>query len=249
MKIKLGISAGFAVNRFPEPEVWLKIVGQELGLKYVQYVSDLSDPYLPSSIKVRYIEKVKRIAKKYGVKIDTAFTYTRRNQFLHPIKDMREESVSWFKKFVDIAATLGTRGLGSHFGIMSVKDYADVRRRRIILKEGIKCWQKLSEYAKKKGLKFLMFEPMSIGREIGETIKETEEILCEVNRKSSIPIKLCIDVGHGSDKAICKVSSNPYIWLRDLGHLSPIVHIQQTDGVENSRHWPFTEEYNRLGII
>ena len=30
MKAKLGINAGFAINRFPEPHVWLRIVGEEL---------------------------------------------------------------------------------------------------------------------------------------------------------------------------------------------------------------------------
>ena len=33
MQVKLGINAGFAINRFPEPHVWLQIVGEELGLK------------------------------------------------------------------------------------------------------------------------------------------------------------------------------------------------------------------------
>lgn len=39
-----------------------------------------------------------------------------------------------------------------------------------------------------------------------------------------------------------------YAWLEQLGCYSPIVHMQQTDGVTSS-HAPFTEDNNRRGII
>jgi D-erythrulose 1-phosphate 3-epimerase len=39
-----------------------------------------------------------------------------------------------------------------------------------------------------------------------------------------------------------------YRWLEELGCYSPIVHLQQTTG-GSSAHQPFTEEYNRKGII
>jgi hypothetical protein len=39
-----------------------------------------------------------------------------------------------------------------------------------------------------------------------------------------------------------------YGWLRVLGCYSPIIHLQQTDGL-SSPHRPFTEENNRVGII
>ena len=42
--MKLGINAAFAACRYPEPEIWLKIVGETLGLRYVQFFSDLIDP-------------------------------------------------------------------------------------------------------------------------------------------------------------------------------------------------------------
>lgn len=42
--------------------------------------------------------------------------------------------------------------------------------------------------------------------------------------------------------------SNPYNWLSKLGCWSPIIHLQQTDSTV-SAHKPFTDEYNRTGII
>ena len=41
---------------------------------------------------------------------------------------------------------------------------------------------------------------------------------------------------------------DPYEWLEKLGAYSPIVHLQQTDGL-SSGHKPFTEECNEKGII
>lgn len=39
-----------------------------------------------------------------------------------------------------------------------------------------------------------------------------------------------------------------YVWLETLGCYSPIIHLQQTDGVV-SAHRPFTVKYNRDGIV
>jgi hypothetical protein len=53
-----------------------------------------------------------------------------------------------------------------------------------------------------------------------------------------------LDVGHAPHPD----ERDPYVWLRELGALSRIVHLQQTEA-GHSRHWPFTEAYNRIGII
>ena len=42
--------------------------------------------------------------------------------------------------------------------------------------------------------------------------------------------------------------SDVYQWFSRLGCYSPIVHLQQTDGTYSS-HKPFTEQYNKSGII
>jgi len=42
--------------------------------------------------------------------------------------------------------------------------------------------------------------------------------------------------------------SSLYEWLRRLGCYSPIIHLQQTDGVQSS-HSPFTEDLNSTGIV
>ena len=37
-------------------------------------------------------------------------------------------------------------------------------------------------------------------------------------------------------------------WVERLGSYSPILHLQQSDGV-SSPHWPFSPEYNRRGVV
>ena len=41
---------------------------------------------------------------------------------------------------------------------------------------------------------------------------------------------------------------DPYLWLSELIEMSPIIHLQQTDG-KYDRHWPFIKEINKKGII
>ena len=102
MHVKLGINAGFAINRFPEPEVWIRIVGDELGLKYVQFVADLLNPFLPYRVVQRQVDKIRSLAEKYNVKIDTTFTsaFTRVNHLMHPDPLVRDAWFNWFKDFV-----------------------------------------------------------------------------------------------------------------------------------------------------
>jgi len=249
-KIKLGINTGFAVNRFPEPEVWLKIVGKTLGLRYVQFTADLLNPALPDKIINYQINKILEYADKYNVKIDTTFTgaFTRVNHLMHPDKQIRNYWYEWFKKFFVISRKLGARASGSHFGILSVIDVNNKKRYKYLLDNAIKLWQKLGQFGKKIGFDFLIFEPMSIPREIGCTIKETRKILDRVNKNIAIPMLLCLDVDHGFEYSKNPEDNDPYAWILKLGKYSPVIHIKQS--VKNKDgHKPFISEYNKEGRI
>ena len=250
MQVKLGINAGFAINRFPEPHVWLQIVGEELGLKYVQFVADLLNPFLPYRVVRHQVDKIRNLAEKYGVAVDTTFTsaFTRVNHLMHPEPIVREAWFQWFKDFFSMSAELGVRGAGSHFGIMSVTDLEDDRRRAEITTMGIDLWKQLSEFAAELGLEFLMFEPMSIPREMACTISETWELYERVNDGAAVPILLCLDVDHGFSLSPDPRDTDPYAWLEEFGKLSPVVHIKQSMA-DKGGHWPFTSEYNERGIV
>ena len=77
---------------------------------------------------------------------------------------------------------------------------------------------------------------------------------------------LCFDAAQGrmdGDAAVRAIlediAANPQLfaepadwdigaWMRAVGCYSPIVHLQQSDG-KSSPHWPFSDEFNRRGVV
>lgn len=250
VQARLGINAGFAVNRFPEPHVWLRIVGEELGLRYAQFVADLLNPFLPPHVIDAQVQQVRESAARCDVTIDTTFTsaYTRVNHLMHPDAAIREVWFEWFKRWLRLARALGARGAGSHFGTLSVTDYSDPARRRERVRNTVHSWQRLAEYGAEIGLEFLLFEPMSIEREMAATIHDTKALLDMLGDDTAIPILLNLDVDHGDVASPDPRDTDPYAWLLEFGPSAPVVHLKQSSA-DKSGHWPFTPEYNAVGVI
>ena len=61
MKINLGLHLGFAINRYPEPKNWARLVNQKLGINHVQFVSDLLEPSFPNKIIEKQTDERVRI--------------------------------------------------------------------------------------------------------------------------------------------------------------------------------------------
>ncbi len=245
-RFTLGTNTCFATNRWPEPEEWARLVAQEFKLRSVQLVSDLLNPLWPRDVVDAQTGRVMAAVHKYGLTIDTLMTggFSRFNLLLAPHDEMRQMWFGWYQRFIDLASTLGARAVGSHFGGLSMRDVADPARYAARLDEAIRLWQELTFYAQSKGLEYLYFETMSIPREMGWTIAQTQELLARVNARAGVPMKLCLDVGHAPHPD----ERDPYPWLEQLGAQAPLVHLQQTE-LGHSRHWPFTSEYNARGIV
>ncbi len=249
VKLKLGINTGFALNRFPLPEEWMKIIGEDLGLRYVQLTADLINPNLGDEIVQDHIQRINLLSKRYKVKIDSIMTgaFTRVNHFSHPDLKVRQYWLDWFKKFIDFGTAIGATNLSSHFGIMSYLDLRSPERKQQVLKQTIDAWKEIAAYAKEKGMKYLSWEPMSIPREYGETIAETKKIQ-QLLKESVLPIKLCLDVDHGDVSSTNPNDTNPYVWLREFAKESPLIHLKQSLN-DKGGHWPFTSENNAKGKI
>ncbi len=250
MSFKLGINTGFAVNRYPEPEVWAKIVGEDLELQHVQFTADLLNPSLPSEIISRQINRIKKAVEKYNLNISSTFTgaFTRVNHLAHPDIEMRKYWINWFKKYVDISVDLGAESMGSHLGIFTAKDNNDKTVREERGKQNIQGWHKIADYAKTKGLKYLTWEPMSISREQGETLKEARLLQKKINKNTPLPFFVCLDVDHGNIMSGDPNDINPYCWLKEFASCSPLIHLKQSSKDKNG-HWPFTKKYNSKGHI
>jgi hypothetical protein len=246
--IRLGINTGFALNRFPEAEVWAKIIGQDLNLRYVQFTADLLNASLPQEIIEDQISQINRACKRYNVSIEHSFTsaFTRVNHLASPDTKIRQYWIQWFKRFADISKRLGAVSMGSHFAILSVNDLKN--RKEEMTQKVISGWHEIAKYAKEKGLQYLTWEPMSIPREFGENIKNTKELHERLNHNAPLPFKLCLDVDHGDVSSKNPDDANPHKWLEVFGKDSPIIHIKQS--LKNkSGHHPFAAEYNKDGKI
>jgi sugar phosphate isomerase/epimerase len=246
MGYRLGINLGFAINKYIEPEVWTRVVREDLGLGYVQFVADLLNPFWPPEYIEDQINRINAAVKRYGLTVESLFSssFTRVNHLMHPDAEARRFWLDWFKRLLDIGRRLGARNAGAHFGIMTFDTYDNPDKRRFILDEGVKGWQDLSFYARETGYDCLIFEPMSVPREMANTVEETRELLARVNAHCGVPLKVCLDVGHAPHPS----QRDPYPWIEQLAAESPVIHLQQTV-LHKSNHAPFTGETNKTGII
>ena len=246
MKINLGLHLGFASTRYNNPKIWTDIVRNEFNLDYVQFVSDLIEPNLPKHIIDEEIKKVNFYTKKHKIKIKDTMTLPRYNYIGHHNPKISDYWKDWLKRFVKISAQLGAQGAGSLLGIYSFDDLNNnfsYTRKKII--DG---WVDISKYAKLCGIKYLIWEPMSVRREMGDTIHSTQKLHAELNKKSHIPILLNLDLDHGNIASKNKDDFNPYKIIKKLGKFSPAIHIKQKTKDIYS-HKPFIKKYNKIGII
>lgn len=241
----IGVNLGFANNRFPEPEVWTKIVDEDMNIRDVQFVADILNPTMKHFNENYYfdqIEKTYNCIKNHDINVSSMMTssFTRVNHFAHPDKGYRDIWFEWFCDFLKMGNVFGAKSAGSHFGILTVeslKNYND------LYKIACEYWFKLAEEAKSMGYEYLFVEPMSVDREFGNTIEKTEKLLDDL-KGSAIPIKLCLDLGHAPHPE--QRDYKP--WLEKFAEDSPIIHLQQTV-MNSSNHSPFTEEFNKTGVI
>ncbi|MCL4694362.1 MAG: hypothetical protein KJ060_17870 [Candidatus Hydrogenedentes bacterium] len=250
MHVTLGINTGFAINRFPEPDDWVAVVADELGLANVQFTADLLNPFLPEAVVRREAETIRDLCARKSIRVQTTFTsaFTRVNHLMHPNPEIQQVWIDWFKRFFRLSRDLGAEGGGSHFGIMSVRDNADpaIRERRI--QQAVNAWRELSEYGAEIGFDYMIFEPMSIPREVAETIPATRDIMDRCAEGFAIPMLLCLDVDHGDLQSTDPDDTDPHAWIRAFGKESPCIHIKQSLR-EKGGHYPFTAQYNERGKI
>jgi len=251
-KFVLGVNNCWAVKRYAMPREWIEITATKLDVKVVQFSFDLLDPRTKQEARDAMIWETLNAAREYGITIHSAFTGLAAYSFnllMHPDPGMREDALDWYEAAIEAASKLNVVAVGGHVAAMTWGDYEDPKRRELMISVLLDELRYLSKLAKASGLRMLLWEPMPVAREPPSTISEAKELLRLVNEGAHAPVKLCIDVGHAcSPWATRKEDLDPYAWLRELGSESPCVHIQQTDG-KADRHWPFTEEYNKVGII
>jgi D-erythrulose 1-phosphate 3-epimerase len=248
--LHLGINTCFAVKRWPEPEQWLTIVKEELGLNCCQFSLDLVDPLLDESATTAYANTVRAYAGAHDILLHSTFTGLAAyswSQLLHPVEAMREAAMQWYERAINFTARLGALGTGGHIGALSVQDAMNEDRKRELISEMRERLASLSRYAAEKGLQFLLFENMAVSREWGHSIEEAQS-LANLVAQGGVPLVLCLDVGHPCALHTGTVSDYYLAWFAQSWPHTPVVHLQQTDRT-GDHHWPFTQAYNDQGIV
>ena len=250
-RIRLGINTCFAIKRYSEPEEWAGIVGEELGVKEAQFSADLLDPLVGGEVRAEMVRRTVEAAARHYVNIHSVFSgvgVQAGNLLLHWEEGMRNHGLNWYRGMVEIASGLGAEGCGGILGSHTFRQMAEGKEMRRVRALLVERWRELADYGAEKGIAYLMTEPMSVAREYPSGMEDAEEVYGGFNSEAAIPTYFCLDVGHLLACSGTEEDRDPYAWIGRFGSRSRAVHLQQTDG-RRSHHWPFTREYNKIGII
>ena len=251
MGFSLSVNTNPLVNRFAEPEDVVSVLVDEIGIGHMQLVHEFINPSWSAKTIKRLTDRMAKSCAAKRAKVTSMMTgpFGRLNHFAHPDAEVRAYYVQWFKGMVDIAADLNCPAIGTQFGIFTFKDFDDQSRRTALMKIALNCWRDVAEHAKVRGLRWLFWEPMSVGRELGHTLKATQELQNWINAEQlPVPLRPMVDIDHGDVRSANPADIDPFAWARDFATQSPIIHIKQST-MDKGGHWPFTAQYNQNGRI
>jgi sugar phosphate isomerase/epimerase len=245
MTIPLGVNLSFCVKRWVTPDLWARLVRDELGLDLVQFSFDLVDPAWPDDLLAELAVDLRRAADEHGLTVHSAFiglAHYAYNQLLHPNPRVRDVAEGWLARAYRFASLAGIPRVGGPLGAVASRldaieddaiadsDYRDLVDRMM----------RLSEVARRRGLAELYVEPTPMRREWPWTIEQARAMLADV-AGAAVPWKLCVDWGHGTFEPLYgSYRGRMETWYRALGPEIGAIHIQQTD-FRYDRHWDFTE--------
>jgi hypothetical protein len=251
MALTLSLNTNPLVNRFAEPGDLIDTVAHQLKIRDLQLTHEFINPSWQSPVIRRLTRDMKAALKRTGVRVTSGMTgpYGRLNHFGHPDADVRRYYVDWFKTFADITADLGGTSVGTQFAIFTYRDYDDPARREELIQIAIDCWAEVAEHAKAAGLSCVFWEPMSVGREFGETIASCLALQKRLTAANmAVPMWMMADIDHGDVTSANPDDFDPYAWARAVPPYSPIIHIKQSL-MDKGGHRPFTAEFNAKGRI
>ncbi|GGD86917.1 aminotransferase [Aureimonas endophytica] len=251
MTFTLSISTNPLVNRFAMPKDLVRVIGREISIGHVQLTHEFVNPSWPAATLAPLVAETAAACAAEGVRITSLMTgpYGRLNHFGHPDKGVRDYYVQWFKTLAEVAEDLDCRTIGTQFAIFTYADYDDPQRRAAMIATALDCWREVAEHAARHGLTWLFWEPMSVGREFGHTIRDTRALQEVIDRAAlPIPLKPMVDIDHGDVSSADPADTDPFAWARSFATSSPIIHIKQSS-MNKGGHWPFTRAYNENGRI
>lgn len=250
MAIYLSMSNNPLLNRVAEPEDLVNICATQIGIHRIQLTNEIINPCWPARTVKRLVDQFSKAAATNNLRATSLMTgpYARINNMGHPDAEVRQWNFDWMAQFAEIAGDVGADSVGSQFAILTWRDFDDPTRRAARIADAMNGWEQVWATAEKAGLKYIFWEPMSVGRELGHTIEATAE-LNEMAKARGLPLKLLLDVDHGDLQSGNPDDTDPYKWIEALAKDSPIIHVKQSHAINKGGHNPFVEPFNSEGRI
>ena len=251
MALTLSLNTNPLVNRFAEPDDLIDAIARDIRIRDIQLTHEFINPSWPAPVIRQMTRQMGSALRRTGARVTSGMTgpYGRLNHFGHPDKEVRRYYVDWFKSFADIIGDLGGRSIGTQFAIFTYRDFDDPTRRESLIETAIDCWAEVADHAKSAGLEYVFWEPMSVGREFGETIAQALALQDRLTAAGmALPMWMMADIDHGDITSPNPEDTDPYAWARAVPKVSPIIHIKQSM-MDKSGHRPFTQAFNAKGAI
>lgn len=251
MPFSLSLNTNPLVNRFADPDDLIDTVAHGLRIRDLQLTHEFINPSWPAPTVRRLTRQMTAAMRRTGVRVTSGMTgpYGRLNHFGHPDREVRRYYIDWFKTFADITAELGGVSVGTQFAIFTYRDFDDPVRREALIDIAIEAWAEVAEHARQAGLRYVFWEPMSIGREFGETIASAMALQQRLTDAAmAVPMWMMADIDHGDVTSADPSDFDPYAWARAVPKVSPIIHIKQSL-MDKGGHRPFTAAFNAVGRI
>lgn len=251
MTFTLSLNTNPLVNRFAEPDDLIDCVAHDIRIRDLQLTHEFINPGWPAPVVHRLTRQMGAALSRSGVRVTSGMTgpYGRLNHFGHPDAEVRRYYIDWFKTFADIIGDLGGQSVGTQFAIFTYRDHDDPERRESLIRIAIDCWAEVADHAKTAGLAYVFWEPMSIGREFGETIRAALALQARLTAANmAVPMWMMADIDHGDVTSTDPADYDPYAWAHAVPPVSPIIHIKQSL-MDKGGHRPFTAEFNAVGRI
>ena len=249
MRVRLGIATTFAVKRWPRPADWAPIIRGRLGVRLVQHTLDLVEPPLGVGSVVTRSGAVRRAIAEHDLEIHSTITgraAAARCLLLHPDPEVRTEARLSFHRAIAFTERVGGIATGGHLGALASVDADDDEATAARWRDVRAALTSLAIDARRAGLEYLVVENRPSARE-ASTMAVVRDLLRDGDDLHA-PVRACLDLGHMWVAGASGDDLDPYAWLRAFARVAPIVQVQQSDASAD-RHWPFTDEWNRLGRI
>lgn len=255
VSLDIGVNGAFLTRRWEKPDNWMRLT-RECGYQYHSFCADVLDPFFSGdrTYQAEQAAAVREAAKRYGVTIIDIYTGVATHRFhglSHSDPRVRRRMAEWIEGCCDIAAMLHVDAIGGHWDAISSEALADPSSERQAVERQYATFRNLAITLRRKHMRALYQEQMYIPSEKPWLLDEAEEFLVNVNKDShGVPIYLTLDTGHAAGMHFGATSPDTeYLeWLCRFGSVAEVVHVQQTT-LDASRHWPFTDEYNKRGGI